>query len=69
MGYGDIVATGPIRYLTGMEALTGFVLITWSASFLFLEMQKYWPGLASARGHREDPSPRHDAQATGRHGL
>jgi hypothetical protein len=69
VGYGDIVATGPVRCLTGMEALTGFVLITWSASFLFLEMQKYWPGLASARGHREDPSPRHDAQATGRHGL
>jgi hypothetical protein len=52
VGYGDIVATGPVRYLTGMQALTGFVLITWSASFLFLEMQKYWPGLAGARGHR-----------------
>jgi hypothetical protein len=35
-----------------MQALTGFVLITWSASFLLLEMQKYWPGLAGARGQR-----------------
>ena len=31
--------------MPGFGALTGFVLITWSASFLFLEMQKYWPGL------------------------
>jgi hypothetical protein len=28
--------------LTGVEALTGLILITWSASFLFIEMQKYW---------------------------
>ena len=43
VGYGDIVALGYLRYLTGVEALTGLVLITWSASFLFLEMQRYWP--------------------------
>ena len=41
--YGDLVAEGYARYLTGVEALTGLVLVTWSASFLFLEMQKYWP--------------------------
>ena len=43
VGFGDVVAQGYSRYLTGVEALTGLVLITWSASFLFLEMQKYWP--------------------------
>lgn len=42
VGYGDIVVDGYLRYLTGIEALTGLILITWSASFLFLEMQKYW---------------------------
>lgn len=42
VGYGDIFAQGYVRYLTGVEALTGLLLITWSASFLFLEMQKYW---------------------------
>lgn len=52
VGYGDIVATGHVRYLTGLEALTGFVLITWSASFVFLEMQKYWPGLDEHRRAR-----------------
>ena len=30
-GFGDIVPTGPLRLLAGMEALTGFVLITWTA--------------------------------------
>ena len=42
LGFGDIVPTGPIRFLVSVEALTGFVLITWSASFTFLEMQRFW---------------------------
>lgn len=42
LGYGDIAPVGNIRYLTSIESLTGLVLITWSASFLFLEMQSYW---------------------------
>lgn len=43
VGFGDVVASGNLRFLPGLEALTGFVLITWSASFLFIEMQKFWP--------------------------
>ncbi|MBL1319454.1 MAG: two pore domain potassium channel family protein [Methylophaga sp.] len=43
VGFGDIEPTGHIRFLTGLESLAGLVLITWSASFLFLEMQKNWP--------------------------
>ncbi len=42
LGFGDIEPLGDIRFLVGMEALAGFVLITWSASFLFFEMQRYW---------------------------
>jgi hypothetical protein len=42
LGLGDIIPSGAIRFMTGTEALTGFVLITWSASFTFLEMQKFW---------------------------
>ena len=42
VGFGDFIPTGAMRFLCGMEALTGFVLITWSASFTFLEMQHYW---------------------------
>ncbi|MGV1016229.1 MAG: ion channel [Fluviibacter phosphoraccumulans] len=43
VGFGDVAANGDLRFLPGLEALTGFVLITWSASFLFIEMQKFWP--------------------------
>ncbi len=42
LGFGDIQPIGMIRFLTGIEGLTGLVLITWSASFLFIEMQRYW---------------------------
>jgi len=42
VGFGDLVPTGPIRFMAGMEALTGLVMITWSASFTFLEMQRDW---------------------------
>jgi len=40
LGFGDLVPTGPIRFLTGIEALSGLVLIAWTASFLYLQMQK-----------------------------
>jgi Ion channel len=42
LGTGDIVPLGDLRYLTGLEALTGLVLITWTASFLYLEMSRHW---------------------------
>ena len=42
VGFGDIVPVGPVRLLAGMEALTGFVLITWTASYLYIEMTRTW---------------------------
>ena len=42
LGFGDIEPEGDLRYLTGIESLTGLVLITWTASFLLLEMQRNW---------------------------
>lgn len=42
LGFGDIIPLGPIRYLTGLESLTGLVLISWTASFLIVEMERYW---------------------------
>lgn len=42
LGFGDAVPVGAIRFLAGMEALTGFVMVTWSASYTFLEMQRDW---------------------------
>lgn len=42
VGFGDVIPSGPLRFLAGTEALTGFVLITWSASFTYLEMGRFW---------------------------
>jgi hypothetical protein len=42
LGLGDITPVGPIRFMTGTEALCGFVLIAWSGSFTFVEMQRFW---------------------------
>ena len=42
LGFGDIFPEGDLRYLIGIESLTGLVLITWTASFLYYEMQRSW---------------------------
>lgn len=42
VGFGDLAPVGALRFLSGTESLTGFILITWSASFLYLEMQESW---------------------------
>jgi hypothetical protein len=44
LGLGDLTPVGNIRFLTGMEGLTGFVLIGWSVSFTYLEMDRFWRG-------------------------
>ena len=45
LGVGDIQPHGLIRHLVGLESLTGLLLITWTASFLYFEMQRYWDRL------------------------
>jgi len=42
VGFGEIWPVGAIRLLAAVESLSGFVLITWSASFTYLEMEKFW---------------------------
>ncbi|WP_251357825.1 potassium channel family protein [Kangiella sp. TOML190] len=42
LGYGDLVPEGPIRFMVGTECLLGLVLIAWTASFLYLKMERYW---------------------------
>jgi hypothetical protein len=42
VGYGDLVPAGPVRFLLGTEAIVGLVMISWSASFAYLEMGRYW---------------------------
>jgi len=42
IGMGDIYPLGPLRMITGLEALNGLLLIGWSASFTYLIMQRFW---------------------------
>ncbi len=42
LGFGDLLPTGPLRFMVGVESVTGLLLITWSASFTYLEMIQYW---------------------------
>lgn len=42
LGFGDIEPHGALRFVSGIESLSGLLLITWSASFLYIEMTRYW---------------------------
>ncbi len=42
LGFGDIVPTKALRLMTGIETLTGLILIAWSASFIFMQMHRFW---------------------------
>lgn len=42
IGFGDLYPSGPVRLMTGMEGITGLTMITWSASYTFIEMGKDW---------------------------
>ena len=49
IGLGDIYPTGHSRFLAGLKSLNGFLLISCSASFIFLVMRKQM-GEAKAGG-------------------
>lgn len=42
LGLGDITPIGALRMITGVEALTGFILMGWTVSFTYIAMQKFW---------------------------
>jgi hypothetical protein len=42
LGFGDLTPLGHLRLLAAVEALTGLVLIAWTASFAYLQMQRFW---------------------------
>ena len=39
LGFGDVLPTGYLRFATGVEAVLGLILITWSASYSFILMR------------------------------
>ena len=52
VGFGDLTPRGPLRLLAGLEALVGLLMITWSASFTFLVMNRAW-----AARYADDDAP------------
>lgn len=75
LGVGDIVPEGPIRFMAGVESLNGLILITWSASFTYIAMEKFWTdhpvssrAAATARTRGASPSPPPDPQPHKRRG-
>ena len=42
IGYGDLLPLGPVRFVAAVEALSGLLMIGWSASLTYLEMQRFW---------------------------
>lgn len=61
VGLGDLYPSGLLRLVVGVEGLLGLMLIGWSASFTYLEMQTFWPhGVQnpSVEGSAEDDDPK-----------
>ena len=44
LGFGDITPTHNLRLMTAIETLTGLIMIAWSASFIYMQMQRCWTG-------------------------
>jgi hypothetical protein len=42
LGFGDVYPVGEMRLIAGIEALTGLLMISWTASFTYLEMGRHW---------------------------
>lgn len=42
LGYGDVLPSGVMRLLAGVEALNGLLLVGWSASYTYLAMERFW---------------------------
>lgn len=42
LGYTQIETTGPIRMIVMMQSLGGFMVLTWSATFLYSVSERAW---------------------------
>ena len=42
LGYGEIVPTGHLRTICGFEALTGLLMMAWSAAFTIFRLTDRW---------------------------
>lgn len=73
LGFGDILPGGPLRLLAGVETLNGLLLIGWSASYIYLAMERFWEAdnekehsLAADAGATPSRDRRHRRQSSTR---
>jgi len=44
LGYGDVIPTGPLKLFAGSMAMTGLLLIGWTAAYVYISMERFWEG-------------------------
>ena len=54
LGYGDITFDGVWRVLSGIEALSGVLLIGWSTAMLFVVVQRTWKDILQQHADKQD---------------
>lgn len=42
LGMTQVEVAGPLRFVTMLQSLAGFMLLTWSAGYLYAAVGKYW---------------------------
>ena len=52
LGLGDVYPLGGLRLMSGVESLTGLVMIAWSASFTYINMESFWNMHVAVRPRR-----------------
>ena len=56
LGLGDVFPLDHLRFITGVEALSGLLLIAWSGSFIYNAMNRLWPWQPCAEPNRATDS-------------
>jgi Ion channel len=58
LGLGDVFPSDHLRFITGVEALNGLLLITWSGSFIYIAMGRLrrWQPCVEPRSVRRRPT-------------
>ncbi len=54
LGLGDVFPTNHLRFITGIEALNGLLLIAWSGSFIYIAMGRLWPWRTCAEPTKDE---------------
>jgi hypothetical protein len=57
LGLGDVFPGDHLRFVTGVEALNGLLLIAWSGSFIYIAMGRLWPWQISYEPEHIPPPP------------